>query len=125
MTHTTGEDRVKYIQADHIFRVDLSGKMDRRSVCDVSEALKDCMRSNIRGQRTIKFLFDFRRVQWDSEATHSEARKISAEYLQEFRGYHYVSAILNDQREGRSFEKECFFTREQEALDWLRRNDDH
>lgn len=50
-----------------------------------------------------------------------QAREISGKYLQEFRGYNYFSAILNDHREGQSFENECFFTQEQNALDWLKK----
>jgi hypothetical protein len=95
--------------------------MDRRKLADISEELKDCIKSNLIRNKAIKFLFDFRKVQWDSEETHMKAREISGKYLQEFRDYNYFTAILNDQREGQSFENEFFFTQEQNALDWLRK----
>lgn len=115
------DDRVKYIQQDHIFTINLSGRMDSRKLADISEALRNCIKSNLINDKAIKFLFDFRKVQWDSEATHYKAREISGKYLQEFRGYNYFSAILNEHREGESFENEFFFTEEQRALDWLRK----
>jgi len=114
------DERVKYIQQDHVFVVNLSGRMDERKLADISEALRDCMKINLIGNKAIKFLFDFRKVQWDSEATHYKAREISGKYLQEFRGHQYFSAILNDKREGQSSENEFFFTQEQNALDWLK-----
>ncbi len=120
MNKSTG-DRVRYIQQDHIFIVNLSGRMDRRKLADISGALRDCIKSNLISNKAIKYLFDFRQVQWDSEETHMKAREISGNYLQEFRGYNYFSAILNDRLEGQSFENESFFTHEQNALDWLRK----
>ncbi len=114
------EERITYIQQDHIFVVNLSGRMDTQTLADISEALKNCIKLNLLNNNAIKFLFDFRKVQWDSEETHHKARDISGKYLREFRGYQYFSAILNNQREGQSFENECFFTQEQNALDWLR-----
>jgi hypothetical protein len=115
------DNRVKYIPQDHIFIVDLSGAIDSRKLADISAALRDCIRSNLTSNKTIKFLFDFRRVQWDSEETHMKAREISRKHLEEFRGYNHFSAILNDYREGQSNENEYFFTQEQKALDWLRK----
>jgi hypothetical protein len=114
-------NRVKYISQDHIFTVDLSGRMDKGKLAGISEALRDCMKSNLISNKAIKFLFDFRKVQWDSEETHMKAREISGKYLQAFHGYHYFSAILNDQREGQSFANEFFFTQERKALEWLRK----
>ena len=113
--------RVKFIQEGYIFIVNLSGRMDTSKLAEISEALRDCIKSNLISNTTIKFLFDFRKVQWDAEETHMKAREISVKYLQEFNGYNYFSAILNDQREGQSFENEFFFTEEQKALDWLRK----
>ncbi len=114
------DERVKYIPQDHIFAVNLSESMDIRRLYEISEALRDCLRHNLKNNKIIKFLFDFRKVQWDSEATHMKAREISGRYLQEFRGHSYFSAILNDHREGQAVENECFFTQEQSAIDWLR-----
>jgi hypothetical protein len=115
------DNRVKHIQQDHIFIVNLSGRMDRRKLADISEALRDCIKSNLISNKAIKSLFDFRKIQWDSEETHMKAREISGNYLQEFRGHNYFSAILNDRLEGQSFENEFFFTQEQKALDWLKK----
>lgn len=115
------DERVKYIQQDHIFTVHLSGRMDKRQLVDISEALRDCIKLHLISNNVIKFLFDFRKVQWDSEETHMKAREISGKYLQDvLHGNNYFSAILNDRLEGQSFENECFFTQEQNALDWLR-----
>jgi hypothetical protein len=116
------DNRVKYIPQNHIFTVNLSGRMDRRKLAEISEALRDCMKANLISNKTIKFVFDFRKVQWDSEETHMKAREIAAIYLQDaLRGNNYFSAILNDRLEGQSFENESFFTQEQEALDWLKK----
>lgn len=115
------DDRVKYIPQDHIFIVNVSGRIDKGKLAEISEALRDCIRSNLTSNKAIKFPFDFRKVQWDSEETHMKAREISGKYLQEFRGYNYFSAILNDKHEGQSFENEFLFTQEQKALDWLRK----
>jgi hypothetical protein len=115
------DDRVKYVSQDHIFMVNLSGRIDRGKLAGISGALRDCIKSNLIGDKAIKFLFDFRKVQWDSEETHMKAREISGNYLREFRGHNYFSAILNDRLEGRSSENECFFTQEQNALDWLKK----
>ena len=116
------DERVKYIQQDHVYIVNLSGRIDENKLADISETLRDCIRINLTGNKAIKFLFDFRNVQWDSEETHMKAREISGKYLQEFRGHQYFSAILNDRREGQSSENEFFFTQEQNALAWLKRN---
>ncbi len=116
------DERIKYIQHDRIFSIDLSGKIDRTKLVEISTTLRDCIKSNLTSNKAIKFLFDFRKVQWDSEETHMNAREISAMYLQEvLRGNNYFSAILNDRFDGQSFENECLFTQEQEALDWLRK----
>ncbi len=115
------DERVTYLRLDHIFKVDVSGGIDMSKVVEISEALRDCIKSNLIDNKAIKFLFDFRKVQWDSEETHMKAREISGNYLQEFRGHNYFSAILNDRLEGRSSENEFFFTQEQNALDWLRK----
>lgn len=115
------DERIKYIRKDHIFIVNLSGRIDRSKLAEISEALRDCVKSNLISNKPIKFLFDFRKVQWDSEETHMKAREISGKYLQDvLRGNNYFSAILNDRLEGQSFENECLFTQEQNALDWLR-----
>ncbi len=114
-------ERVKYIQPYQIFVVNLSGRVNQSKLSEISESLRDCIKSNLADNKAIKFLFDFRKVQWDSEETHMMTREISKKYLQEFRGYNYFSAILNDNREGQSFDNECFFTQKQAALDWLKR----
>jgi hypothetical protein len=119
--NTTMDERIRYIPQDHIFAINLSGRLDQGKLAEISEALRDCIAANLISIKTIKFLFDFRNVQWDSEETHMKAREISRKYLQEFHGYNYFSAILNDHREGQSFENECFFIQEQNALDWLRK----
>ena len=121
MRNKSMDERIKYIPHDHIFIVSITGKIDKIKLAEISEALRDCMKANLIDSKAIKFLFDFRKVQWDSEETHMQAREISRKYLQEFRDYNYFSAILNDHREGQSFENECFFTQEQKALDWLRK----
>ncbi len=115
------DEAVKYIQKDRIFLLNLSGSMDASRLSAISVALRDCMRLNLRNDETIKFLFDFRMVQWDSEATHMKAREISQKHLQEFFGHKYFFAILNNFREGQTFENESFFTQERAAIDWLRR----
>ena len=116
------DKRIKYISEDAIYFVDLSGQMDEGKLADISEALRDSITSNIKSSKTIKFLFDFRNVQWDSEATHMKSRKISGKYLQDvLRGRNYFSAILNNQLEGKSSENEFFFSQEEKALEWLRK----
>lgn len=116
------EERIEYIRQDHIFVVNLSGRIDQGKLTQISEALRDCVKSNLISNKAIKFLFDFRKIQWDSEETHMKAREISAMYLQDvLRDNNYFSAILNDRMEGQSFENECLFTKEQNALDWLRK----
>ncbi|OGW49251.1 MAG: hypothetical protein A2078_07715 [Nitrospirae bacterium GWC2_57_9] len=118
----TMDERIRYVRQDHIFKVDLSGRTDRSKLAEISEALRGCVKANLISDKTIKFLFDFRGVQWDSEETHMKAREISARYLQDvLRGSNYFSAILNDPVDGQSFENECLFTEEQNAVDWLRR----
>ncbi len=114
------EESVKYIQEDHIFFVNLSGSMDTPRLSAISAAVRDCLRLHLRSDQAIKFLFDFRKVRWDSEATHMKAREISRMYLQEFFGHRYFSAILNDYREGLTGENESFFTQDQAAIGWLR-----
>jgi hypothetical protein len=115
------DERITYLRLDHIFKVDVSGRIDLSKIAEICEALRDCIKSNSIGNKAIKFLFDFRKVQWASEETHMKAREISGKYLQDvLRDNIYFSAILNDRLEGRSFENECFFMQEQTALDWLR-----
>jgi hypothetical protein len=113
-------ERIKYLPQDHIFIANVTGNIDKRKLAEISEELANCIRSNLVHIKIIKFLFDFRKVQWDSEETHMKAREISGKFLQEFREYDYYSAILNDHLEGQSFENESFFTQEQNAFDWLR-----
>ncbi len=114
-------ERITFLRQDHIFRVDMSGKIDLSKIAEISEALRDCIKSNLMGKKAIKFLFDFRKVQWDSEETHMKAREISGKYLHDvLRDNIHFSAILNDRVEGQSFEHECFFTQERNAFDWLR-----
>ncbi len=121
MNNKSMDERIKYIQQDHIFMVNLSGRIDQSKLTQISEALRDCVKSNLINNKAIRFLFDFRNVQWDSEETHMKEREVSGKYLGEvLRGNNYFSAILNDRLEGQSFENECFFTQEQNALDWLR-----
>lgn len=116
------DERITYLRPDHIFMVNLSGSIDRSKIAEVSEALRDCIKPNLVSNKSIKFLFDFRKVQWDSEETHMKAREISAMYLLDvLRGNNYFSAILNDRLEDQSSENECLFTQEQNALDWLRK----
>ncbi len=122
VVNKTSDKRVKYIAKDAIFTVDISGPMDESTLADISGALRDCIKSKVKGNKALKFLFDFRNVQWDSEATHMQARKISGKTLQDvLRGRNYFSAILNNQLEGQSSENEFFFSHEQKALDWLRK----
>ena len=116
------DKRITYIQQDHIFSVNLSGTIDLIKLVEISGALRECIKSNLINDKAIKLLFDFRKVEWDSEETHMKAREVSALYLQDvLSGSNYFSAILNDRVEGQSFEHECFFTKEQDALDWLRK----
>ncbi len=111
--------KVRYIPEDRIFIMDVSG-MDERELARRAEEMKKCLVSNLKNNQAIKVLADYRNVQWDSEATHYKAREIISERLAEFREYKHFSAILNDRYDGKASESECFFTKEQNALDWLR-----
>lgn len=119
--HSTAADRIRYLRQDHIFIVDLSGKIDSNQAAEISGALRDFVKSHeIRG-KAIKFLIDFRKVKWDSEETHMKVRQITAKYLHDIlHGHKYFLAILNEHVVGESLRNECFFTQEQNALHWLR-----
>ncbi len=113
-------DIVRYIPDDHIFIVNMSGKIDERELTRRAGDIRKCFRCHLKGSKTIKVLVDFRNVRWDSEVTHRKARTIIDAHLAEFRGYEHFSAIVNNQYDGRTSERECLFTKEQFALNWLK-----
>ncbi len=113
-------ERITYLRPDHIFKIDMSGKIDVSKIAEISAALRDSIKYNLIIIKTVKLLFDFRKVQW-SEETHMKARKISAMYLKDvLSGSNIFSAILTDRLEGPLSENEFYFNHEQAALDWLR-----
>jgi len=114
------DHKVRYIPEDGIFIMNMSGRMDRRELARRAEEIKKCLKRNLKNNQAIKVLADYRNVQWDSEATHYKAREIISGRLAEFRDYKHFSAILNDRYDGKASEDEYFFTKEQNALDWLR-----
>lgn len=114
------DHNARYIPEDGIFIMNMSGRMDERELARRTEEMKICLESNLKNNQAIKVLADYRNVQWDSEATHYKAREIISERLAEFREYKHFSAILNDRYDGKASESESFFTKEQNALDWLR-----
>ena len=114
------DHKVRYIPEDHIFIVNMSGRIDERELARRAEEIKICLERNLKNNQTIKVLADYRDVQWDSEATHYKAREIISGRLAEFRDHKHFSAILNDRYDGQASESEYFFTKEVNALDWLR-----
>lgn len=111
---------VKYIKKDHIFAFNMSGRMTSHELARRAEALRNCLKCNLKNNKTIKVLADYRNLRWDSEETHYKAREIIDKHLMEFREYNHFSAILNDRYEGQTSEHEFLFTKEQNALAWLR-----
>jgi hypothetical protein len=111
---------VKYVQEDHYFIANFSGRMDKRKLAYRAKTLRNCVKCNLKDSKVIKVLLDFREVQWDSEETHYMARKIFGEHSKEFLDYTFFSALLNDHLDGQSSENESLFTNEQDATDWLR-----
>ena len=111
---------VRYIPEDGIFIMNLSGRMDERELARRAEKIKKCLISNLKNNQAIKVLADYRNVQWDSEATHYKVREIISGRLAEFRDYKHFLAILNGRYDGKASESEYFFTKEVNALDWLR-----
>ncbi len=114
------DHKAKYIPEDGIFIMDMSGRIDERELARRAEEIKTCLGRNLKNNQTIKVLADYRNTQWDSEATHYKAREIISGRLTSFREYKHFSAILNDRYDGRASKNEYFFTKEQNALDWLR-----
>lgn len=114
------DDKVRYISEDNIFIMNMSGQMDEHELARRAEEIRKCLKRNLQSGQAIKVFADYRNVQWDSEATHYKAREIISERLTEFRGYRHFSAILNDRYDGMASENEHLFTKEQNALDWLR-----
>ncbi len=112
--------KVRYIPEDGIFIMNMSGRMDECELARRAEEIKKCLERNLKNNEVIKVLADYRNVQWDSEATHYKAREIISRRLAEFREYKHFSAILNYQYDGQASENESFFTKEKNALDWLR-----
>lgn len=111
---------VKYIPDDHIFVVNMSGRIDERELMRRAGDIKKCFRCHLKKNKTIKVLVDFRNVHWDSEVTHRKARTIIDKELAEFRGYEHFSAIVNNLYDGKTSEHEFLFTKEQFALNWLK-----
>jgi len=101
--------------------IDYAGKITYEDGIDRMEQLKKYFETNNPvGSTLIRVLFDVRNTIWESLQTHNAlsiiARKIFNSVEIQSRMY---TAILNNQYNSQSFDKEYWFTNKEAAVEWL------
>ena len=105
-----------------IHTVDYSGKINYEEGINRMEQLKEYFKVNTPIGSPIRVLFDVRKTVWENVQTHNELSKIARKIFNsdklQFRIY---TAVLNNQYNNQSFDIECWFTNNEAAVLWLKK----
>lgn len=111
---------IHHIKDKNIYMIDYSGKITFEKGLSGMKMLAEYFNNLSLSQEHIKVIYDVRKVDWESIETHNKLSKIFRNVFNQQLFYKNIHlAILNNQYDNLASESEHWFTKEEDAINWL------